>query len=154
MTQQCGPLIDPKTLNPKCGPLIDPTTHANIIYIHTYTYILYLAQRSAFMVGLLHICIYIYMATTPANAYIFPTQNALPPVAGLKKGPFLGTQFRVPKLAFFGCLVCLKTSLPLVIASNLYKMGSKTLFLERFRAIASLQYNQKARNVNNVNSSL
>ena len=112
-------------------------------------------ERYIYIYKYIYIYVYfIYMGTTSAITYLFSTLNALPPVSGLKKGPFFGTQFRVPKLAFFGCFSSLKTALPLVLASFSHKTCSKTIFLKGFRAFTTLHFNQNARNVNNVNSLL
>ena len=78
----------------------------------------------------LSLLIYIYMGTTSAITYLFPTQNALPPVSGpKKKGHFSGHDFVHRNLAFFGCFSSPKTALPPVLASISHKTCSKTLFL-------------------------
>ena len=85
----------------------------------------------------LYIYIYIYGNRTRIILPCSGPKRSTPCVRP-QKGPFFGTQFCVPKLAFFGCLLCPKTSLPPVTASKLYKMCSKPRFLKGFRAIASL----------------
>ena len=77
------------------------------------------------------VCIYMYIYIWNHIWIIlhFSGPKRFTPCVRPQKRPFFGTKFRVPKLAFFGCLSCQKTALPPVGASKLYKkMAAKPNF--------------------------
>ena len=100
-----------------------------------------------------HIYIYIWELGLNSPTFFRP-ETLSPPYPAEKKRPFFGTFFVAPKIGNFFGFLSPKTALPPVLASFSHNACSKTLFLKGFRAFATLHFNQKARNVNNVNSYL